>query len=102
MPADLKTFGDHIRKRRLALKLRQKDVAARIGVATPRVRVEPPGADETLVWRQSACSSETNDISSARHVPGAVRWGWAGRVSGRIGVLPAISRWVGLDNVWGS
>ena len=32
MPAELKTIGDHVRKRRIALKLRQKDVAERIGV----------------------------------------------------------------------
>lgn len=32
MPTELKTIGDHVRRRRMALKLHQKDVAAQIGV----------------------------------------------------------------------
>ncbi|MCL4511355.1 MAG: helix-turn-helix domain-containing protein [Bacteroidetes bacterium] len=37
-PKDLKTIGDHVRKRRLDLKLTQKEVAAILGV------------DECTVW----------------------------------------------------
>ena len=32
IPTDLQTIGDHIRRRRLALKLMQKEVASQIGV----------------------------------------------------------------------
>ncbi|MBL8238352.1 MAG: recombinase family protein [Bryobacterales bacterium] len=37
VPAKAETLGDHIRKRRLALKLRQKDVAAQLGVTESTV-----------------------------------------------------------------
>ncbi len=36
-PRELRTIGDHLRKRRLDLSLRQRDVAARIGVDTTTV-----------------------------------------------------------------
>jgi len=38
IPVELKTIGDHIRRRRLALKLLQKDVAAQIGVENSCLR----------------------------------------------------------------
>ncbi|MBL8241408.1 MAG: helix-turn-helix domain-containing protein [Bryobacterales bacterium] len=37
MPAEPKTIGDHIRKHRLALKLRPKDVTAQLGVTASTV-----------------------------------------------------------------
>ncbi|MBI1805486.1 MAG: helix-turn-helix transcriptional regulator [Ignavibacteria bacterium] len=36
-PRDLRTLGDHIRKRRLDLGLHQKDVAARVNATTSSV-----------------------------------------------------------------
>ncbi len=36
-PKELKTIGDHLRKRRLDLGLRQKDVGALVGAAKPTV-----------------------------------------------------------------
>jgi len=36
-PKELETIGDHLRKRRLDLRLRQKDLGALVGVAKPTV-----------------------------------------------------------------
>jgi len=37
IPIEPKTIGDHIRRKRLSMKLFQKDVAARLGVKTPTI-----------------------------------------------------------------
>jgi DNA-binding transcriptional regulator YiaG len=53
MPANPKTIGDHIRRRRLALHIFQKDLAHRLGVNV-----------ETLKnWERNACAPMVQHFS---------------------------------------
>jgi transcriptional regulator with XRE-family HTH domain len=58
IPTEPRTIGDHIRRRRLALKLMQKDVATRIGV------------DETSVFNWEANTSQP----ALRYMPAVIEF----------------------------
>ena len=58
IPTRLKTIGDHIRKRRLGLKMLQKDVAEQLGV------------DETSVFNWEANAA----VPEIRYMPAIIRF----------------------------
>ena len=49
-PKQLKTFGDHIRAKRLDLGLLQKDVAGIIGVSTDTITNWEKGRNQPMHW----------------------------------------------------
>ena len=101
-PKELKTLGDHLRKRRLDLKLRQKEVGQRIGVAvfdvwnwennwaSPSVKFipaiiaflgynpipEPAALSERLVWFRQSKGWTQKAFATAMGVDQSTLAGW--------------------------
>jgi DNA-binding XRE family transcriptional regulator len=75
-PKELKTIGDHIRKRRLDLELRQRDVAQLLGVHVATVTNWELGRGELAL----------------RHLPGLVAFLGYGPVTAPQGSLPIPQR----------
>jgi transcriptional regulator with XRE-family HTH domain len=125
-PTELRTIGDHIRKRRLDLKLRQQDVAARIGVdktsvfnweagtASPHIRAlpavirflgyDPSETGTTLGERLRAARRRLGlshfDLAQQLGVDPTTLRNWeVGRRNPPVRYLPRIHRVIGSETV---